>query len=55
MKVNDSCSYSKTMSNAISNFFDPKIVNTINQSHLDNVSLLTRAWEIGLLKIHIIN
>jgi hypothetical protein len=53
MKVNDSCLYSKTISNA--NFFDPKIVNTINQSHLDNVSLLTRAWEIGLLKIHIIN
>jgi hypothetical protein len=55
MKVNDSCSYSKTMSNAISNFLDPKIMNTINQNHFNNVSLLTRAWEIELSKTHIIN
>jgi hypothetical protein len=47
---NLSCSYPNTTSNAISNFFDPLKMNTINQNHSNNVNLLTNAWEIRIVE-----
>ncbi len=50
MKVTHSCSYTKSISNAISSFFNNKKMNTINQSHLNNVNLVINAWEILIIK-----